>query len=158
MRIRELEEADLGAVAEIWNPLIRDSAVTFTSDEKTPEALSAWLAAGPPRLAAEEDGRLLGFACWGAFRGGPGYARIAEHTILLAGDARGRGVGRALMDALGGRARAEGLGSLVGGISGENAPAIAFHAALGFDEVGRLPRAGWKFGRWMDLVLMQKLL
>lgn len=158
MRIRELEAGDLGAVADIWNPLIRETAVTFTSEEKTQEALAAWLSAGPPRLAAESEGRLLGFACWGAFRGGPGYARIAEHTVLLAGGARGRGVGRALMAALEDRARSEGLGSLVGGISGENAPALAFHAALGFEEVGRIPRAGWKFGRWMDLVLMQKLL
>ncbi len=54
-------------------------------------------------------------------------------------------------------ARAQDIGSLVGGISGENPRAIAFHAARGFAEVGRVPRAGWKFGRWLDLVLMQRL-
>lgn len=158
MQIRALNAGDLAEVAGIWNPLIRDTSITFTTEEKTQDALAAWLAAGPPRLGAVEGGRLLGFACRGAFRSGPGYARIAEHTILLGEGARGRGVGRALMDALEGEARDAGLGSLVGGISGENAPALAFHAALGFAEVGRVPRAGWKFGRWLDLVLVQKLL
>ena len=54
-------------------------------------------------------------------------------------------------------ARAEGIGSLIGGISGENPGAVAFHARQGFAEVGRIPRAGWKFDRWLDLVLMQRL-
>lgn len=156
MRIVPATDAHLPAIAAIWNPVIRDSTITFTTDEKTPEALAAWLTAGPPRLAAEAEGRLLGFAAWGPFRGGPGYARIAEHTIFAAPDARGRGVGRALMTALEAEARAQGLGSLVGGISGENEAAIAFHTRLGYREVGRVPRAGWKFDRWIELVLMQK--
>ena len=158
MEIRGLNKGDLPQVAAIWNPLIRETTVTFTSVEKTEGALAEWLAAPSPRLAAVAGGRLLGFAAADQFRGGPGYARILEHTIYLAPEARGQGAGRALMAALEDAARARGIGSLIGGMSGENAPALAFHAALGFAEVARIPRAGWKFDRWLDLVLAQKLL
>lgn len=158
MEIRGLNNGDLPEVAAIWNPLIRETTVTFTSAEKTDAGLAEWLAAPAPRLAAVSGGRLLGFAAADQFRGGPGYARILEHTVYLAPEARGRGAGRALMAALEGEARARGAGSLIGGMSGENGPALAFHAALGFAEVARIPRAGWKFDRWLDLVLAQKLL
>ena len=153
-----MQAADLAAAGEIWNRIVRDTTVTFTTEEKTGAALAAWLDGPGPRLAAAEGGRLLGFASYGAFRGGPGYARIAEHTVYIAEEARGAGAGRALMAALEGEARAAGLGSLIGGVSGENDSALRFHARLGYAEVGRVPRAGWKFGRWLDLVLVQKLL
>jgi L-amino acid N-acyltransferase YncA len=159
MIIRPLASADLCAVAALWNEVIRASAITFTTEEKTLPALVDWLAAGPPRIAAEgPDGALLGFVAAGPFRGGPGYARTWEHSIFVTEPAKGRGIGAALMDAMQGAARAQGIGSLIGGISGANVAAQAFHARLGFVEVGRIPRAGWKFDRWLDLVLMQRLL
>ena len=78
-----------------------------------------------------------------------------EHTIIVAQDATGKGLGRMLMAALVSGARAAGAHSLIGAISAENATAVAFHARCGFIEVGRIPEAGRKFGRWLDLVLMQ---
>jgi phosphinothricin acetyltransferase len=160
--IRPAEPRDLHAIGEIWNRMIRDTAATFTSQEKTPEALADWLdagrAAGHPRLAALDGGRLLGFAAAGPFRAGPGYARTLEHSIILAEDAGGKGLGRALMARLELEAKSASAHSLIAGISGENPRAIAFHTRLGFREVGRLPEVGLKFGRWMDLVLMQKML
>lgn len=159
MTVRPLAPHDLPAVAALWNDAILGGTITFTTEEKTLPGLNAWLAAGPPRIAAEgPDGALLGFVAAGPFRGGPGYARIWEHSIFVTDAAKGRGLGAALMTAMEDAARAQGIGSLIGGISGENAAAQAFHARIGFAEVGRIPRAGWKFGRWLDLVLMQRLL
>lgn len=160
--IRAAGAEDVAAIAAIWNPVIRGTAITFNSVEKTTPALVALLeekaALGHPFLLAEAAGEVVGFATYGAFRGGVGYRRIAEHTILLLPEAQGRGVGRQLMAALEEAALGQGIASLMAGVSGENTAGLAFHHALGFVEVGRIPQAGWKFGRWMDLVLMQKRL
>jgi phosphinothricin acetyltransferase len=157
--IRRMGPQDLGEVMDIWNPVIRDTAVTFTTEEKTEAGLSDWLAEGGPRLvAAEGPGAVLGFAAAGPFRSGPGYRFTWEHSVHVAASGRGRGIGRALMDALAAELRARGGRAMIAGISGENPRAEAFHRRLGFVEVGRIPEAGFKFGRWMDLVLMRKAL
>ena len=156
--IDRLRQEDLPGVAEIWNPVIRDTAITFTTVEKTPEDLRAWLASDMPRLALRRAGELAGFAAAAPFRAGPGYARTLEHTIFVAAGRRGRGEGAALMDALCEAARDAGAHSLIGGVSGENAVAMRFHEKNGFTLCGRIPEAGWKFGRWLDLVLYQRML
>ena len=162
MILRPAEARDAPAVAAIWNPVIRETAATFTTLEKTPDGLAADFAVraaeGKLFLLAEEAGELLGFATYFQFRNGPGYARTMEHSIILAPAARGRGVGRALMAALEDHAKAAGVHSLWAGVSAENSAGIAFHRSVGFAEVARLPEVGHKFGRWMDLVLMQKIL
>ena len=84
------------------------------------------------------------------------YARVKEHTIVRTRDAHGQGAGRALIEALCDHARQAGVHSMIAGVSGENTPGIAFHKAVGFTEVARLPEVGFKFGRWLDLVLMQR--
>lgn len=159
--IRPATAADCAAIAAIWNPIIRETPITFTTAEKTPEGLAAWIAgkaaADLPFLVAT-DGGLLGFATYGPFRAGPGYARTMEHTVILGPAARGRGVGRALMAVVERHAAARGVHSMIAGVSGENAGGRAFHAAIGYAEIAVLPEVGWKFGRWMDLVLMQKRL
>ena len=159
MIIRRAEAGDVSAILDIWNPLIRDTSVTFTTLEKTAQGLADDIAArGDAFLVAEAAGQILGFATYGAFRSGPGYAHTAEHSVILAGDARGQGVGRALMARLEDHARTQGIHVLIAGVSGENEAAIAFHRAIGFTEAARLPEVGRKFGRWMDLVLLHKRL
>ncbi|MDZ7709048.1 MAG: N-acetyltransferase family protein [Roseovarius sp.] len=157
MILRAATEADIPAILAIWNPLIRDTAVTFTTEEKTPETLAAEITArGEAFIVAETGDRIAGFASFGPFRAGPGYRHTAEHTVILADHARGRGAGRALMTRLEEVARDRDIHALIGAVSGENAGAIAFHDAMGFARVGHLPQAGRKFGRWMDLVLFLK--
>ena len=160
--IRPATAADCAAIAAIWNPVIRDTLVTFTTAEKTVEGLAETLsekaAAGHAFLVAEDAGGLAGFATYGQFRAGPGYARTMEHSVILAPAARGRGLGRALMAALEDQAAAGGAHSIFAGVSGANPEGRAFHAALGYCEVAVLPEVGFKFGRWLDLVLMQKIL
>ncbi|SLN28881.1 N-acyltransferase YncA [Roseovarius gaetbuli] len=159
MIVRQARPGDIEAILAIWNPLIRETSVTFTTEEKTPEGLGQDIAGrGEAFLVAERGGVILGFASFGAFRSGPGYAHTGEHTIILDAASRGRGVGRALMTRLEEVARSQRFHALVAGVSGENVGAIAFHRAIGFSEVARMPEVGRKFGRWMDLVFLQKLL
>lgn len=156
--IRAARAQDATALAAIWNPVIRDTAITFTPLEKTPAAIAAMIGERACFLVADEKGAVQGFASYAPFRNGPGYARTQEHSVILAPSARGRGIGRALMAALEAQARVAGHHAMIGGVSGSNPEGIAFHAALGYREVGRLPEVGWKLGRWHDLVLMQKML
>lgn len=160
--IRPARPSDAAAIAAVWNPFIRDTAVTFNPVEKSEGDIAAMIAdrqtAGHGFLVAEQAGAVIGFASYAQFRGGAGYARTMEHTIILSPAAQGTGLGRALMTALEDHARAAGIHSLIAGVSAENPAGRAFHAAIGFAEISILPQVGHKFGRWMDLVLMQKIL
>ncbi len=153
--IERAEANDARAVTELWNEVIRETTITFTTTPKT-EAAIAELIESQPVFVARDRGICLGFATYGQFRGGDGYAHTMEHAIYLSGAARGRGLGRALLTAVENSARGDGAHSLIAGISGENEGGIAFHAAMGFAPVGRIPEAGRKFERFLDLVLMQK--
>jgi L-amino acid N-acyltransferase YncA len=160
--IRPALAADAAAIAAVWNPIIRDTVVTFNPVEKSGADIIATLAAraaeGNPFFVAEAEGQVLGFASYFQFRAGLGYARTMEHSINLSEQARGRGLGRQLMAALEEDARAQGHRSLIGAVSASNHESLRFHERLGYTEAGRLRDAGWKFGRFYDLVLMQKLL
>lgn len=160
--IRSATLADAAKIAAIWNHVIRDTAATFNSVEKSDAELAALIAerqaAGHGVWVAEEAGEVLGFVTVAQFRGGVGYAHTLEHTVILVPGKSGRGIGRALMATMEDHARAQGGHSIFAGVSGENPAGVAFHAALGYELVTVLPEVGYKFGRWMDLHLMQKFL
>jgi phosphinothricin acetyltransferase len=160
--IRPATPGDAEAIAAIWNPLIRDTTVIFHTVERDAAAVAAYAAqrraAGRELWVAAEGGAVLGFASYDQFRAGNGYARAMEHTVILAPGARGRGLGRALMAAVESHAAAGGAHVMIAAIDAANRAGRAFHAALGYREVGYLPEAGRKFGRWLDLLLMQKIL
>lgn len=159
MIIRRAQPADAGTICAIANPFVHDTLVTFTTEERRPEAIAQALETGATVcLLAEEGEECLGFASFAQFRAGPGYAATKEHSILLSPQGRARGVGRALMAALEDEARRHGVHVLVAGVSSANPGGIAFHRAVGYREVGRMPEVGRKFGQWLDLVLMQKIL
>ncbi|WP_037308156.1 GNAT family N-acetyltransferase [Ruegeria halocynthiae] len=159
MNIRQAQIGDAAAIARITNAIIRDTLVTFTTTERSVESIATDIETrGSGFLVAVNGRQILGFATYGPFRAGPGYAQCREHSIQLPPEARGQGTGRALMSALESAAQAEGVHVLVAGISSANPDAVTFHAALGFIEVGRLPEVGFKWGKRLDLILMQKIL
>lgn len=162
MKIRPATAADAQAICDLWNPVIRDTLFTFTTEQKSPAAIRTLIAdraaASRAVLVATRGATLLGFATYGPFRAGPGYARTAEHTIILGPDARGRGTGRALLAAIEDHARARGIHTLIAGVSGANPGAVAFHRACGYEPAATLPQVGYKAGRYLDLVLLRKLL
>lgn len=162
MIVRAATADDATGIAAYWNPQIRDTAITFTTAEKDADDLARDIerhqVEGWCYLVANEAGKLLGHASYAPFRSGPGYAYTMEHTVIVAPDAWGKGVAQALMESLEERARSGGIHSMIAGISHENPRAVAFHQKLGYSVVATVPEAGYKFGRWMDLVLMQKLL
>lgn len=155
--IRPTRPEDATGIATIWNTIIRDTALTFTTAEKDLAALAASMPQ-QPYFVCEHDGVIAGFVTYSQFRGGPGYAHTMEHSIHIAAGFRGAGLGRALMTACEDHARTAGVHSMFAGIGSENPDGVAFHAALGYNHVARLAEVGRKFGRWHDLVLMQKFL
>ena len=162
MIIRVARPGDAEHIVAIWNPLICETATTFTTVEKIKDLIVADIAAKQDQnkafLVVEQSDEILGFATYSQFRGGPGYAQTMEHTILLAPASQAKGIGRALISALEDQARATGVHSMIAGVSYENQSAIAFHQRLGYRQVAKIPDAGFKFDRWMDLILLQKIL
>ena len=164
MLIRNATEADLPGILAIYNEAIRTSSAVYTEQEATLDDRRAWLAArtaqGYPVLVAEDplDGSVLGYATFGDFRPWPGYRRTVEHSVYVRADARGRGLGAALVKPLFGIAATLGKHVIVAGIDAANPASIRLHERLGFERVGTLREVGTKFGRWLDLVFMQRFL
>ena len=157
--IVDATEADLPAMLAINNLAVAETTASWNHAPASLDSRRAWFAGmaakGDPVLVARLDGEVVGYAYWGPFRPSDGYLHTVEHSVYVRKDCHGQGVGRLLMTALIGRARAKGLHAMVAGVGAENTGSIAFHARLGFIEYGRMPQVGAKFGRWMDLVLMQ---
>jgi L-amino acid N-acyltransferase len=164
--IRDATAADLEAIRSIYNALFETTTIAWTEEEQTAEQRAAWFERqterGFPVLVADEDGTtgdgVVGFAAYGDFRGAGkwlGYRYTVEHTIHVRETHWGAGVGRLLLAGLIERARAQQVHAMVGAIDGDNDASVRFHERLGFVEVARMPEIGVKFGRWLDLILMQ---
>ena len=158
MIIRRAVAGDAEAIRSILNPVIRDTTISFKPKELSIEDAKSLLRDAQAVFVAENGGGPVGVASYDQFRRGLGYARTMEHSIVLAPEARGQGAGRRLMQAIENDARSKGVGSMWAGVSAENPAGVAFHASVGFEEVARLPKVGFKFDRWLDLILMRKWL
>jgi L-amino acid N-acyltransferase len=156
-------ERHAGAMLAIFNEAIEHSTALWDYRPRPPEAMVAWFdakrAAGHPVIGFESAaGELLAFGSWGPFRAWPAYKYSVEHSVYVHRDHRGRGLGRLLLQTLLGEAQRRGVHVMVGGIEAGNRASIALHAALGFVHAGTVREVGFKFGRWLDLVLMQRVL
>jgi phosphinothricin acetyltransferase len=161
--VRPSTPADLDAVRDIYAHAVIQGTGTFELEVPDAAEMSRRrgdvLSKGLPWLVAEEHGRVLGYAYANHFRPRPAYRFSVEDSVYLHPEAQGRGVGRALLAELVARCQATGARQMLAviGDSGNHA-SIGVHRALGFERCGLLQAVGWKFGRWLDVVLMQRAL
>ncbi|MEM6886827.1 MAG: N-acetyltransferase family protein [Pseudomonadota bacterium] len=157
--IREAQREDAQDVAALWNVMIRETLYTFTTEEKRKSEVASLIAQRPKAFwVASQAGRISGFVTFGDFRSGPGYKHTVEHSILVEPTAVGTGLAHDLMACAEAGASKLGAHAMIGAISSVNARALRFHKRRGFSQVGRLPEVGRKDNRWLDLVLVQKIL
>ena len=163
MRIVDCGREYAGPILDILNDAIVHTTALWDYVPRPPESMAPWFAAkeagGHPVLGAvDDDGTLLGFGTYGPFRAWPAYKYSVEHSVYVHRDHRGRGLGRALVEANVARARSQGYHTVVAGIETSNVVSRALHVSLGFESCGTIRHAGFKFGRWLDLELLQRLL
>ncbi len=158
MSIRPATEADAGAITAIYNEGIADRVATFETRPREVHEVAAWLSDGLPLLVAEEDGAVLGFARVSSYSDRCVYAGVGEHGVYVARAARGRGVGRRLLEALAAASEQAGYYKLTSRVFADNAASRAVHLAAGFTEVGVQRRHGRLDGEWKDCVLVERLL
>jgi L-amino acid N-acyltransferase len=156
-------DAHAPAILAIFNDAILNSTALYEYQPRTMETMRNWFAAktagGYPVLGlVDEQGELLGFASYGAFRAFPAYKYTVEHSVYIRSDQRGRGLGRRLLEAVLAAARERGVHVVVGAIDAANTASLTLHERLGFERVGTMPQVGFKFGRWLDLAFVQRTL
>ena len=163
MRVRAADPADLPGIVAIYNEVIATSTAVYALAPVTLAERTAWFegrrAQDYPVLVAADGEDVLGFSSFGDWRGAwPGYRYTVEHSVHVGADRRGQGIGRQLVAALFPLAAHMGKHVMVGGIDADNAASIRFHQRLGCVPVAQFKEVGHKFGRWLDLVFMQRLL
>ena len=159
--IRPSLDSDLDAITRIYGHHVLHGTGTF---ETTPPSLADMttrradvLAKGLPWLVVEEGGQVLGFAYGNWFKPRPAYRFSVEDSIYMAPDAAGKGLGRALLAELLAALERAGVRKVMAVIGDSaNAGSIGVHRSVGFERAGVIQSCGWKFGRWLDIVLMQK--
>lgn len=158
MVIRDARREDLPGIFEIYHEQVMHGTATFDTQPKTPDQQSAWFEAHPhgryPIIVAEEGVAIVGWARLFPWSERCAYARSAENSVYVHREFRGRGIGRALMQELIRRARDAGICVLLARIAEGNPGSTALHAAVGFVRVGTLERVGEKFGRVLDVELL----
>jgi L-amino acid N-acyltransferase YncA len=162
MEVRPARMDDAEAIRAIYNREVTGSTVTFDLVPRTLEEQHAWLAehagAHPAVVAEADGGRVVGFGSLSPYRSRPAYSTSVEDSVYVDESVRGQGVGRLLLAELVRLAEVHGFHTVMARIVGGHDASIALHKACGFEIVGVEKEIGRKFGRWLDVVLMQRLL
>lgn len=159
MRIRTARAEEAAAVAEIYNIGIRERTSTFETCEREPRDMAEAIASRRhPFLVAEVDGRVVGFAATSQYSDRDCYAGVAECTLYVDAESRGRGVGSALLEALAEEAARRGFHKLIGKLFDTNEPSLRLMRRSGFRVVGTHHRHGQLDGEWRDVILVERSL
>jgi phosphinothricin acetyltransferase len=162
--VRAATVDDAEAIRSIYNPEVLESTVTFDLVPRSLEDQRAWLLARSgihAVIVAQDDGDdagIVGFASLSPYKDRPAYSTTVEDSVYIRRDARGRGVGRLLLGELLTLARSHGFHAVMARIVGHHDASIRLHESCGFVVVGTEREVGRKFGRWLDVVVMQQLL
>jgi phosphinothricin acetyltransferase len=159
--IRRANLADSEAIRQIYNIEVTGSTATLDLVPRTPEEQASWMVAHSgvyPVIVADDGGQVIGFASLSPYRPRPGYATAVEDSIYVAEQHRGKGVGRQLLSEAVVMARTHGFHSIVARVSATQQASVALHQACDFDLIGIEREIGRKFGRWVDVALLQRLL
>jgi L-amino acid N-acyltransferase YncA len=160
MQVRDATEADLPMILAIYNEIIANTTAVFSENPVALDDRRAWwlarVAQGYPVLVACDSGSVCGFATFGDFRAWPCYRHTIEHSVHVRADCRGRGVGKRLVTELLPRAAALGKHVMIAGVDAANSVSIGMHESLGFEQVAHFREVGRKFGRWLDLIFLQR--
>jgi phosphinothricin acetyltransferase len=159
--IRRANLADAEAIRQIYNIEVTGSTATLDLVPRSKEEQAVWMAAHGgvyPVIVGDNDGEVVGFASLSPYRPRPGYATAVEDSIYVAADHRGKGIGRTLLCEAVVMARTHGFHSVVARVSATQQASVALHQACGFDFVGVEREIGRKFGRWIDVAILQLLL
>ena len=159
--VRDATEIDLAAIEAIYRPYVLTNLATF---EEIPPAidelsrrLSTVRALGLPYLVAERDGQVVGYCYANTYRARPAYRNTIEDSVYLADGMGGQGIGKALLSALIARCAEGGWRQMVAVIGDSaNTASVGLHRSLGFQMIGTMPAVGFKLGRWVDTVIMQR--
>ena len=160
IHVREAVLPDTASITEIYNHAVRHTTAIWNDTVVDVANREAWLAARqrdghPVLVAVDARGAVLGYASYGPWRAFEGYRHTMEHSVYVRADRQRGGIGRLLLVELIDRARTAGNHVMVAAIEQGNAGSIRLHEQVGFHQVGQLAQVGMKFGRWLDLVLMQ---
>jgi L-amino acid N-acyltransferase len=161
VEIRLATLADAESIRQIYNLEVTSSTVTFDLVPRTLEQQEEWLAkrsGAHAVLVADDDGNVVGFASLSPYRDRAAYSTTVEDSIYIARPYQGRGVGKLLLGELVAVARQHGFHAMMARIVGGHEASIALHTAVGFGIVGVEREVGRKFGQWLDVVLMQRML
>jgi L-amino acid N-acyltransferase len=160
--IRDATADDLPGMLAIYNDVVATSTAIYRDDPMPLPEYQAWwrtrTGQGHPVLVAADGGAILGVASFGDFRAWPGYRFTVEHSVHVRADQRGRGIGGHLVQALIQQAERRGKHVMIAGVDADNAASLRFHGRLGFERVAHFREVGFKFGRWLDLVFLQRTL
>ncbi len=163
IRMRPARTHDIAAILAIYNDAIINTTASWEYEPNTLDQRTLWfeqhqLLGFPVLVAVDAQNRVVGWGALSKFRDKIGYQYTVEHSVYVAADSRGHGIGRMIVQALLDEARRLDKHVIIGGVEASNEVSLHLHKSLGFEEVARFKQVGYKFNRWLDIVFFQRML